>query len=201
MEPKQTEDPRIQRTHAMLLSALTELLHEKTFDEVRVKDICQRAGLHRSTFYAHFEDKTHLLLFGVQALMEELFSFHSGKNNAFYSRFQRSIYRTLKYFQRNKQVFILLLSDPKNASARQLFQQEFARLLKEHLKGLHPELSARDADLIARFFTGGLLSLVAQWLTETPDRPAREVAEEITPLVFQCVSPASLSQTLKTRIE
>lgn len=190
MERKQPENPRIQRTHAMLLAALTELLHEKTFDEVRVKDICQRAGLHRSTFYAHFEDKTHLLLFGVQELMEELFSFQSGKHNAFYSRFQRSIYRTLKYFQRNKQVFVLLFSDPKNASARQLFQQEFTRLLKERLKDPHPELSARDTDLIARFFTGGLLSLVAQWLIETPDRPAREIAEEITPLIFQCIPPS-----------
>lgn len=190
MERKQPENPRIQRTHAMLLAALTELLHEKTFDEVRVKDICQRAGLHRSTFYAHFEDKTHLLLFGVQELMEELFSFHSGKNSAFYSRFQRNLYRTLKYFQRNKPVFIRLLSDPKNASARQLFQQEFTRLLKERLKDLHPDLSPREADLIVRFFTGGLLSLVAQWLTETPDRPAREVAEEITPLMFHCLFTA-----------
>ena len=50
MDPNRTVDPRIQRTHALLLSALTELLHEKTFDEIRVKDICQRAMIHRSTF-------------------------------------------------------------------------------------------------------------------------------------------------------
>ena len=60
------------RTHTLLLRALSDLLQEKPFDEIRVKDLCQRAMVHRSTFYAHFEDKRHLLTFGMQAFLDDL---------------------------------------------------------------------------------------------------------------------------------
>ena len=52
---RRTEDLRVLRTHTLLLRALSDLLQEKPFDEIRVKDLCQRAMVHRSTFYAHFE--------------------------------------------------------------------------------------------------------------------------------------------------
>ena len=45
-----TEDLRVLRTHTLLLRALSDLLQEKPFDEIRVKDLCQRAMVHRSTF-------------------------------------------------------------------------------------------------------------------------------------------------------
>ena len=49
---RRTEDLRVLRTHTLLLRALSDLLQEKPFDEIRVKDLCQRAMVHRSTFYA-----------------------------------------------------------------------------------------------------------------------------------------------------
>lgn len=49
METKR-EDIRLQRTYSLLLEALTDLLAEKPFDEIRVTDICERAKVHRSTF-------------------------------------------------------------------------------------------------------------------------------------------------------
>ena len=196
MEPKQTEDPRIQRTHAMLLSALTELLHEKTFDEVRVKTSASAPASTAPLFTPTLKTNPPSPVRCASADGGAVFLSQRQKQRLLF-RFQRSIYRTLKYFQRNKQVFILLLSDPKNASARQLFQQEFARLLKEHLKGLHPELSARDADLIARFFSLGPALLVAQWLTETPDRPCPGGRRRDYPFGFSMRLPALSRRLLK----
>ena len=69
---RRTEDLRVLRTHTLLLRALSDLLQEKPFDEIRVKDLCQRAMVHRSTFYAHFEDKRHLLTFRMQAFLDDL---------------------------------------------------------------------------------------------------------------------------------
>lgn len=37
-------------------SVLVEFLQTKALDEVRVSDLCQRAGLNRSTFYANYVD-------------------------------------------------------------------------------------------------------------------------------------------------
>ena len=137
MDQKRSEDLRIQRTHRLLLSALVDLLSEKSFSDLRVKDICERAGVHRSTFYTHFEDKSHLLLFGIQELMDDLI--HSGDDRS-YPAFLHSVYRILKYFQRNQQEYTRLLLDPKDALVQRLFHDEFSRALKSYLRDLPPTM-------------------------------------------------------------
>ena len=119
MQASQSKDIRIQRTRKFLIQALTDLLVEKTFDEIRVKDICQRAGVHRSTFYDHFEDKLHLLTYGIQDLMDILIS--PATDNM--AKMQHAIYRVFKFFKLNQQEYTLLFLDPRNAAAKQLFQR------------------------------------------------------------------------------
>ncbi len=62
-------DPRVKRTHQLLQQALLELMQAKRFASITVHDIAERARLNRATFYAHFEDKYHLL----DALIREQF--------------------------------------------------------------------------------------------------------------------------------
>jgi len=54
-------DPRIKRTRQMLRQALSELLKEKSFDDISVQDIADRSTVNRATFYDHFSDKSELL--------------------------------------------------------------------------------------------------------------------------------------------
>jgi len=65
-------DPRIRRTRQLLMQALTELLAEKSFDELSVHDIAERATLSRATFYDHFPDKFALLEFMIGESFHEL---------------------------------------------------------------------------------------------------------------------------------
>ena len=60
------EDRRVQRTRALLLSALLDLIVEQGYEEITVQDIVDRANVGRSTFYAHFLDKRELLLTGEE---------------------------------------------------------------------------------------------------------------------------------------
>ena len=62
-------DPRVKRTRQLLQQALLELMQAKRFASITVHDIAERARLNRATFYAHFEDKYHLL----DALIREQF--------------------------------------------------------------------------------------------------------------------------------
>lgn len=66
------EDRRVQRTRALLLSALLDLIVERGYEEVSVQDIVDRANVGRSTFYVHFLDKRELLLSGVERLQLHL---------------------------------------------------------------------------------------------------------------------------------
>lgn len=54
-------DPRIKRTRQLLHRAFTELLAEKSFEEISVHDIAERSTVNRATFYDHFPDKFALL--------------------------------------------------------------------------------------------------------------------------------------------
>ena len=54
-------DLRIVRTRQRLTNSLRELIVEKGYEQVTVKDVLSRAKVGRSTFYAHFESIDHLL--------------------------------------------------------------------------------------------------------------------------------------------
>ena len=54
-------DARVQRTYALLMGALMELMKEKDFENLTVSDICEKAGVHRATFYKHFNDKIEFI--------------------------------------------------------------------------------------------------------------------------------------------
>lgn len=172
-DPKPT-DVRIQRTYDLLLQALTELLTEKTFDEVRVKDLCEKAGIHRSTFYDHFEDKYHLLTFGIQELMDILVIALPTNSEESYRHVIRRIF---KYFLRNKQEYSLLFLDPRNASAKAIFEKEFCRALKELTRRNNLEASMVDVNLRCHFFTGGLFSVLCWWLENDTQIPIEQISE------------------------
>lgn len=56
-------------TRKMLWDALFLLIEEKHFDQISVKDICQRSEVNRSTFYNHFDSKFDLLEYGIEHIM------------------------------------------------------------------------------------------------------------------------------------
>ncbi|UJR80559.1 TetR/AcrR family transcriptional regulator [Sandaracinus amylolyticus] len=72
-------DARTQRTTRALRDALLSLMVERGWEAVRVQDVCERAGIARSTFYTHFTDKEDLLLSGFDTLQRELRAHAQGR--------------------------------------------------------------------------------------------------------------------------
>ena len=70
MDKKQ--DLRVIKTKNLLYQTLIELMKDKTFEEIKVSDICSKAMINRSTFYAHYEVKYELLVDFINNLQEEL---------------------------------------------------------------------------------------------------------------------------------
>ncbi|MEM8857792.1 MAG: TetR/AcrR family transcriptional regulator [Chloroflexota bacterium] len=61
MPKNQKQDPRVIRTRRDLIRSMCDLLKEKRYNKITVRDITDRAMINRATFYAHFEDKYKLL--------------------------------------------------------------------------------------------------------------------------------------------
>ncbi|WP_245808947.1 TetR/AcrR family transcriptional regulator [Shouchella patagoniensis] len=58
---KKSTDLRITRTREAIRRALAELIEEKGFELITVKDLTTRAQINRGTFYAHYQDKYDLM--------------------------------------------------------------------------------------------------------------------------------------------
>ena len=69
---QQKTDRRSQRTYRLVSTAFTELLLEKAYDEILVQDILDRAGIGRTTFYAHYFDKEDVLGSMTEQMLELL---------------------------------------------------------------------------------------------------------------------------------
>ena len=65
-------DLRIIRTKESIREALVELIEEKGFDSISVKDITTRAKINRGTFYAHYQDKYDLMTKCEEEIMLEI---------------------------------------------------------------------------------------------------------------------------------
>ena len=148
------------RTQDILFDAVVELLTRRSFDDICVTDICDRAHVHRSTFYKYYVDKYELLEVRFRAMVGELIQ---GEGD---------LPRFLRHVEENTHLYKPLLLDPKNSEAEHIFRRALALRLTE----------AGDGEIAAQSKAGGLLSAVAWWLRiENRDVPVQRLSEELTP--------------------
>ncbi|GAB4207327.1 MAG: TetR/AcrR family transcriptional regulator [Roseiflexaceae bacterium] len=67
-----SQDRRIARTQRLLAEALMELILEKGYEAVTVRDITERADVGYATFFRHYHDKEVLLHEVLNVVLEEL---------------------------------------------------------------------------------------------------------------------------------
>lgn len=108
MEKK--KDLRVVKTKNLLYQTLIDLMKDKTFEEIKVSDICSKAMINRSTFYAHYEDKYELLVDFISNLKEEFINELNKNNNNLNTReyYIKLIELFLDHIE-SKKMFIVLL--------------------------------------------------------------------------------------------
>jgi len=65
-------DRRILRTRRAIALALIDLVAEKRYDAITIRELLDRADIGRSTFYAHYRGKDDLLLTSFRRMLESL---------------------------------------------------------------------------------------------------------------------------------
>ena len=167
-ENNKKEDLRVRRTFKLLSQALMSLLLEKSFEEIFVTDICERAMVHRTTFYKHFEDKYHLLDFCVQELISNFegdeYKVSSGSSMKDY--YMGLIRKSLEYLAANKDLLLTGILRSGNNSAFPMLHRSVNRLIETKLLD-NEKAGYRHTiplPIIAEFYSGALLSAAVWWL-------------------------------------
>jgi AcrR family transcriptional regulator len=72
-QQKATTRQTRERSRTRIIDAATELVRERSYAELNVGEIMERAGLGRTIFYRHFDDLGDLLLSAGREAIEELY--------------------------------------------------------------------------------------------------------------------------------
>ena len=107
-----TIDVRVERTHKQLFKALLELLGDTTFEELSVSKICEKSGVHRATFYKHFNNKYEFLDTCIINKLSEI-SFSEMENNPTPENIKNNVMNCIKevlaFLDKNKKIVIIVL--------------------------------------------------------------------------------------------
>ncbi|PWM39549.1 MAG: TetR/AcrR family transcriptional regulator [Clostridiales bacterium] len=68
---KNKNDHRTRVTRLLIRRAFTELLGQKPIQSISIKELCEKAGINRGTFYTHYSDIYDLLEKMEQDMMED----------------------------------------------------------------------------------------------------------------------------------
>ena len=172
-------DLRIRRTHKLLSNSLISLLKEKSFDDIRISDICDEAMVHRTTFYKHFEDKYHLLEFLLRQLIQDFeeksLKYTPGDNSKQY--YTNLFRRLLEHMSANKKMYSIGLLN--NDSA----MKQLRRIILECIKSKLENDEANGIKFIvpiavvSDFYSPALVYSAGEWLEEGMPIPIDQMVE------------------------
>ena len=169
--PRNT-DRRIRRTRDRLGDALVELVQEKPFDAITVQEVLDRAGVGRSTFYAHYRDKEDLFISDLDEFLESMASMLSRRQEG--SDRIAPVRELFAHVAQMVPLYTALVASGRIHDFLELGQGHFARGIGERLaerpraRGIPEDRRAAVSNALA----GALWSLLLWWVDRgTPGSP------------------------------
>lgn len=171
---KGKEDLRQKRSKRHLSDALLSLMEERPFREISVVDICDRAMVHRTTFYAHFEDKNDLFRYVLEEMLKSAAAARTEleKEKGLRAGLLEEVRRGLEFFRVHRRFYLSGLSGGVGPELKTV-EDGVARAIEELAR---EEAVLRDApymaEVVGRFYAGAIVSTVRWWLEN--DMPVSE---------------------------
>jgi AcrR family transcriptional regulator len=175
-------DRRVRRTRDALGDALIALMQEKPFESVTVQQVLDRAGVGRSTFYAHFSDKNDLFLSDLEDFLEKMSMLLVRRGEA--SNRVAPVREMFAHVAEMRPLLGALRAADKHRDFLELGQEYFARAIDQRLGELEASRSLDRAKrtAMAHGFAGSLFSMMLWWLDRPNfDRRQRNSGEEEIP--------------------
>jgi len=167
------EDRRVRKTKKALREGLAELLIEKSIQHITVRELTDRADVHRSTFYANFKDIYDLYNQMENSVIQEINSILSAECVSDTKTFFGVL---LRYISDNKQVCHLVLRE----NATSTFFNRISILFKDSCVDCWRQEynltdTPEDLEYYAQFFLSGSLGVIGEWIASNFEHSMEEV--------------------------
>lgn len=168
-DPGKKEDLRQRRSKQHLTDALLGLMEEQPYEEITVVDICQRAMVHRTTFYAHFEDKNDLFQYVLGNMMDRFSAerVQIEREKGLREGVREEFRKVLEFFRIHRRLRMVGMGQAGSPELRMMEEsiaQVLARFIQE--KG-DPSIWSGDPSAIqvwGHFYAGAIMATVNWWL-------------------------------------
>lgn len=177
-------------TALLMDEALLMLLEKKEYEFITVKELCQKAGVNRSTFYLHYDSMDDVL----QETFEML-------NARFYEKFDTSsdevdstgyymtpeyLYPYFEFVKENIRAYRLAYANPRLFGSDKIHRKRYVEVFEPVLKSFG--VAEGDREYVFDFYYMGVVAVIKRWVAENCIKPI----EEIVALITDCIGKVRL---------
>lgn len=186
------EDLRVRKTKKAIAEAFMALLAEKPIEEMTVNELCDRAGVRRTTFYKHYRDKLDYIASFAKDLRDKFddIIWKNGKPDSTPDYYVAYAKQLVAFISRHEvEVNNLLESSVLplivTTLSSQNYKDTYDRLMVSVKAGM--ELCA-SPEVVAGMIVGAVSTAISLWLQSGRSMPADQLAEEIGAMVKKAMS-------------
>lgn len=168
------ENQRIMLTKKLLKNALIEMLQSDSLYHISIRELCEKSGINRSTFYKYYGSQFDLLAEMEQDLLNDI-KLSLVEDN---TPNPKVLGQLLKYIEKNIEFVRLLFNssvDPEFAG-RLFSMPQIQKMIKQMLD---PELSPAEYEYVSCFNIYGAYKMVLIWINKEERESPEWLAEFI----------------------
>ena len=179
--------------------ALISLLKEKDLEYITVKEICEKAGVNRSTFYLHYDTIVDLVNEAIETVNQRFMSYFADtkriaeeldhidlSNLVLITRDYLEPY--LRFVSENKDLYRAAFRNPKEMQANVRYKYIKKYIIEPILKRFGvPEVYWK---YYIAYYIDGTIAIIKEWL----ETDCQDSVEMIAAVVEECVRPVDGTQ-------
>lgn len=193
-------ESRYFNTAVRMDEALLKLLETKDFEYITVKEICEKAGVNRSTFYLHYETIGDLLEECIRYLSNRFLEYMELDHNTVVEGLkycpESELYLVtpeylkpyLRYIKEHKRLFCAAVKNPSVFRTEDIYDRMFMNVFTPILDRLH--VREQDRKYIMTFYIHGLMAVISQWLKAD----CEDTVDYVISVIQRCVIQHSENQ-------
>lgn len=153
---------------------MVALCRDKPLDAITVADVCARAGVNRSTFYEHYQDKETVLADGLQAMLSRVAPVETQwPADPDLTRPPRQLTDFLTHASRNLDLYRHVLGGQNSAVVASRLTDYVTSVITSALsRGISTVRQDIPTDILAPAVAGAALGMTRAWITQDPPAPA-----------------------------
>ena len=174
--------------------ALITLLEKKDFEYITIKEICDTAGVNRSTFYLHYENTSDLLKETTRYIIDKHFAYYKIDKAHISLQFETCkreellfitdeyLVPYLKFIKDNQSLFKVSIKQFNSFNMNEVYGRMFDHIFSPILERFHvPE---KERAYVMKFYLTGVFAIVMEWLDKNCSDDMKTVIKVITDCVM-----------------